>query len=187
MISWHVPSWEAFATITASIIAVFAAMHVGLRQAAILSRQTEIQLASASDARLAAHEHYILAEQSFRESLLDRRITVLERFRAIWTEWSRHNKLSADGAEALRVLLHSAVLLYEDDITEDLNLALGGLLKYNRFCDRSVDDSYSEEAQRDWMEKAFEAQDVVIRSLEPLMQKMTNRTRVVGFGGVAGA
>ena len=177
MIYWHEFSWEAFA----AILAVLAAMVVGSRQVAILARQTEIQAASANHAGLAAQENRLLAEQSFRLNLLDKRITVLERLRALWTEWTREGKLSPDSIEALRVLIHSAILLYESDIADDLSLALDGLWKHGRFYARSRDESYDDATRKAWLEKAFEAEDVAIKSLDPLMKKMTDRTRVVGF------
>ena len=42
-IAWSSFTWEAFATLTAGIAAVLAALVVGLRQSKVLNRQTELQ------------------------------------------------------------------------------------------------------------------------------------------------
>ncbi|MBC7496513.1 MAG: hypothetical protein H7243_05025 [Sphingomonadaceae bacterium] len=183
MIYWHEFTWEAFATIVSALVAlvaVLAASVVGWRQTTILARQAEIQNASAKDARFATQANRLLAEQSFRLNLLSERRLVLERFRAIWTEWIREGNLSRESIEALRVLLHSAVLLYESDIADDLSLALDGLSKHARFHARFRDESYDDATRKSWLEKSFEAEDIAIKSLDPLMKKMTERTKVVG-------
>ena len=105
VINWSGFSWEAFATLVTGFLAVLGAVVVGLRQAAILRKQADLQ------------------ERSVKEALFDRRYAVLERTeRFLGQILQRGDRSDQEVERDFLIAKGEARFLFGNTVTEGLDL-----------------------------------------------------------------
>jgi hypothetical protein len=177
---WQSIEWDALATFTTGLAAVGAAIYIGRRQINISAAQAEIQAKAEARGQLITESEQRTREQSLRLALLDRRISVIEEFRELFTVWSMEGKLARHEIERLRLVAQKALLIYPQDTTKatfDCVIALSDALRFYERAEkfRNGDQSTFESL----LQKAFDAEDVAVRLMPVIMEDIQKAARVL--------
>ena len=106
MIYWHLFDWQSFATLATGILAVGAAVIVGLRQARITNQQNDI-----------LEMQVTLAEASLKHDLFERRYVVYDAVREFLLQIIRHAQYPEPQFEqAFLRAMHEAEFLFRADL-----------------------------------------------------------------------
>ena len=173
IVAWSDFSWEAFATLVTGTLAVGGAVMVGLRQAKIAARQSEI-LAEQSA------QQFRLGLQNTQISLLQRRSDCINRARELVGEWFTHGRIKPEQWTPMRELLWEAQLLFPEDIVTDIDSILLNVMKANRHSIRaeSYHESNNEEKAQGQLEKAFDCEDAIHEAIEKIVPRMVKVAKI---------
>jgi hypothetical protein len=126
-IEWTAFTWEAFATLVTGILAVIAAVVIGVRQSGIASAQTDI---AGRQADIAGRQAEILQKQvaldelKLRADLFEKRFAVYDATRHILSQAIQDSKRPARGDEretAFLIAKDQATFLFRPSVSDDLH------------------------------------------------------------------
>ena len=181
LILWPTFDWPVIATFATGFAAVGAALIVGLRQSAISTRQSEILELQIAQARESADRDYHMLRQRFRLDMLERRLSVVQDFRELWVQWSMQGSLDEEQWKRLYRVFQSAQLLYPDDISNDLNVALGNLMN-ERISQKRTEDYWKRGDQKradKHLEKSFEHNDQAREMMASMLDRIVDETKIL--------
>ena len=180
-VDWNGFSWEAFATLATGVTAVVAATVIGLRQTDISAKQTKILDLQNKLAKESADRDYHILRQRFRLDLLDRRLELVQEFKRLWVQWSMQGNLDESQWRDLHKVFESAQLLYPDDISADLNIALDNLMKERISEKRNVDYGRRGDGARakKYLEDSFKYNDDAREVMSNMLDRIVQETKVL--------
>jgi hypothetical protein len=166
-------TWEAFATLITGLLAVGAALIIGLRQVALLATQHAVQ-------KTQADQNLKLRELEIKIAVLDRRSACIENIRPIWTRWIQDGSLSYEDATLLLSHAQQAGLVFSRSIYEDLIHFSTRISQVKRHYERSQDASgrNDKEDRLKWLNRAFALEDEIRPKFEDILGRMQNEARV---------
>lgn len=172
-INWSSFSWEAFATLTTGLAAVFAAWRVGHRQLALLAEQQKFTVEQARQAR-------DLKFQELRITLLDRRIECIKRMREIESDFLREAKVKSERLPDLTFLIHNCILIFPGSITQDLDKILTASILSRSHFERSrhYNSIQNEPKASEFLEKGFSEEDTVMALMPKMTERLIEFTRI---------
>lgn len=170
---WQTLTWDAVATIVTGVLAVGAALFVGLKQ-------TEIMRNQQSDLLKQNNMNLFLQQQSLRNDLLDRRSDCISRMRPLWGEYMTNARLSGESLELLKKVLWDSQLFFSVEISKKIEEVIQSQL----LADHRLETAHRYHELGDpviaakWQDKGFASEDKVFEAIWKLLDEMIAETRL---------
>jgi len=158
------------------VLAVGAALIVGLRQAKIM-RQQVVDTQKQNEATL------FIQEQSLRADLLALRSDCINELRPLWSAHFTKGNLNLEEISQLKPVLWKSQVLFSRQISERIATVIHSqLLGTHRLnTAHSYFQQGDEETAQHWNNRAFEAEDDIIKALQNLLEDMVEEARMADW------
>jgi hypothetical protein len=166
------PDWSGIA----GLLAVAAAVFVGLKQIEISRSMITLQKKIAEDDQK-------LRQQSLRIDLLDKRSKCVAAMREVVGNWHQDAKMNPDGFEKFQTLLWDAQLLFPPEVIAKIQQAVDGTYWSNLGAKRAQQyfDRGHNALGKAKLEQSFVHEDKALAVMPELVDILVEHTRINGW------